>query len=102
MGELQDVQASEPASPGTPTGGDSNRGAGCCWFAPPPEVVVATVPDGEHHWLWDDGSEYFGEWRDGAAHGRGVFIWRSGTQLTQRAGLPCADYEKEERDVGST
>ena len=43
--------------------------------------LFAEVPDGERNYVWDDGSEYFGEWRNGAAQGRGVFSWPSGKLL---------------------
>ena len=42
-------------------------------------AVASAVADGRHHARWPDGSEYYGEWRDGRAHGRGAFVWPSGT-----------------------
>ena len=44
-------------------------------------ALTAAVPDGERNYVWDDGSEYFGEWKDGQANGRGVFSWPSGMLL---------------------
>jgi hypothetical protein len=41
-------------------------------------LVASVVADGRHHAHWPDGSEYFGEWRGGRAHGRGAFVWPSG------------------------
>ena len=43
--------------------------------------VASPVADGRHHARWPDGSEYFGEWRGGRAHGRGAFVWPSGAFL---------------------
>ncbi|KAK9845966.1 hypothetical protein WJX81_007112 [Elliptochloris bilobata] len=40
--------------------------------------VASPVADGRHHAHWPDGSEYYGEWRGGKAHGRGAFVWPSG------------------------
>ena len=44
--------------------------------------VASPVADGRHHARWPDGSEYYGEWRGGKAHGRGAFVWPSGASLT--------------------
>ena len=44
-------------------------------------AVASPVGDGRHHARWPDGSEYFGEWRGGRAHGRGAFVWPSGALL---------------------
>lgn len=44
--------------------------------------LEADMPDGEHSFVWDDGSEYFGGWHEGQAHGRGVFSWPSGRSPT--------------------
>ena len=44
-------------------------------------ALEAPVADGEHNFVWEDGSEYFGEWASGKAHGRGVFCWPSGAPL---------------------
>ena len=41
-------------------------------------LFVASVPDGEEHFSWPDGSEYFGEWRDGQPNGRGIYVSDSG------------------------
>ena len=40
--------------------------------------LAAEVSDGNNNYVWDDGSEYFGEWQDGLAHGRGGFSWPNG------------------------
>ena len=37
--------------------------------------LFADVVDGNNNYVWDDNSEYFGEWERGQAHGRGVFSW---------------------------
>lgn len=37
--------------------------------------LTAEVEDGNNNYVWDDNSEYFGEWEQGQAHGRGVFSW---------------------------
>ena len=42
-------------------------------------LFVASVPDGEEHFSWPDGSEYFGEWRDGQPNGRGIYVSESGS-----------------------
>ncbi len=42
------------------------------------------MPDGEEHHNWPDGSEYYGEWRDGQPNGRGIFVSQSG-QCTRGA-----------------
>jgi hypothetical protein len=39
------------------------------------------VKDGEQHYKWSDGSEYFGEWSKGLANGRGIFVYPSGVLL---------------------
>lgn len=44
--------------------------------------VEAEVSDGEHEWVWEDGSEYRGDWLDGKANGRGTFLWPSGRHCT--------------------
>ena len=41
--------------------------------------IEAEVADGEHEWVWEDGSEYKGDWVDGKANGRGTFLWPSGS-----------------------
>ena len=43
--------------------------------------LAAEVMDGNNNYVWDDGSEYFGEWQEGLAHGRGVFSWPNGCPL---------------------
>ena len=50
-------------------------------------LFVAEVADGEEHYSWPDGSEYFGEWRDGQPNGRGIYVSQSGgpKQPTDRA-----------------
>ena len=40
--------------------------------------LFADVVDGNNNYVWDDNSEYFGEWERGQAHGRGVFSWPNG------------------------
>jgi len=47
-------------------------------------LVASVVADGRHHARWPDGSEYFGEWRGGRAHGRGAFVWPSGAAPLSR------------------
>ena len=44
----------------------------------PRKLVRAALPDGEHHVQFGDGSAYYGEWRGGRMHGRGVFEWPTG------------------------
>lgn len=41
-------------------------------------VYVPDIPDGEEHQHWADGSEYYGEWRDGQPNGRGIYVSKSG------------------------
>lgn len=41
-------------------------------------IYVPDIPDGEEHQHWADGSEYYGEWRDGQPNGRGIFVSTSG------------------------
>ncbi|KAL0047732.1 hypothetical protein WJX82_010619 [Trebouxia sp. C0006] len=41
-------------------------------------LYVSDMPDGEEHHNWQDGSEYYGEWRDGQPNGRGIFVSQSG------------------------
>lgn len=41
-------------------------------------LVRAALPDGEHHVAFGDGSAFYGEWRGGRMHGRGVFLWPGG------------------------
>ncbi|KAI3437566.1 hypothetical protein D9Q98_000019 [Chlorella vulgaris] len=42
------------------------------------KLARAALPDGTHHIRYGDGSAYYGEWRGGRMHGRGVFVWPSG------------------------
>lgn len=41
-------------------------------------LQVDGVADGEQHYRWPDGSEYYGQWQDGRPQGRGIFVWPSG------------------------
>ena len=41
-------------------------------------IYVPDIPDGEEHQHWADGSEYYGEWRDGQPNGRGIFVSTTG------------------------
>lgn len=58
----------------------------CEQFEPGPErlygdpegIYVPDIPDGEEHQHWVDGSEYYGEWRDGQPNGRGIFVSTTG------------------------
>lgn len=61
--------------------------APCCeQFEPGPErlygdpggIYVPDIQDGEEHQHWLDGSEYYGEWRNGQPNGRGIFVSTSG------------------------
>jgi hypothetical protein len=44
-------------------------------------LYVSDMPDGEEHHNWQDGSEYYGEWRDGQPNGRGIFVSQSGQAM---------------------
>lgn len=59
--------------------------------ARPPRTPApaASLPDGTHHVAFADGSAYYGEWRGGRMHGRGVFLWPSGARLLLGAALAC-------------
>ena len=45
-------------------------------------IYVSDMPDGEEHHNWTDGSEYYGEWREGQPSGRGIFVSQSGQYQT--------------------
>lgn len=45
-------------------------------------IYVSDMPDGEEHHSWSDGSEYYGEWREGQPSGRGIFVSQSGQYQT--------------------
>ena len=45
----------------------------------PQGIYVPLMPDGEEHYHWKDGSEYYGEWWDGQPCGRGIFVSQTGT-----------------------
>ncbi|PRW20830.1 Phosphatidylinositol 4-phosphate 5-kinase 2 isoform A [Chlorella sorokiniana] len=69
------------ASPATPAPPPQQQAALPPPLAPPAlprKLVRATLPDGEHHVQFGDGSAYYGEWRGGRMHGRGVFVWPTG------------------------
>ena len=55
-------------------GGASGKGAAVAARMP----IQEDIEDGEAHHSWLDGSEYFGEWRDGRPNGRGIFVWPTG------------------------
>lgn len=46
--------------------------------------IEEDVEDGFHHFVWDDNSEYQGEWIDRKANGRGTFYWPSGIFLNPK------------------
>ncbi len=55
----------------------------------PRKLVRAALPNiynGEHHVQFGDGSAYYGEWRGGRMHGRGVFVWPTGELLAPICG----------------
>ncbi|PSC76693.1 Phosphatidylinositol 4-phosphate 5-kinase 2 [Micractinium conductrix] len=71
-----------------------------CEPSPPRRPAAAPpawhgVPDGTHQVRFADGSAYFGEWRGGRMHGRGVFCWPAGEryegewQEGQEGGAGC-------------
>ena len=47
-------------------------------YEDPQGIYVPLMPDGEEHHHWKDGSEYYGEWRDGQPSGRGIFVSQTG------------------------
>lgn len=40
--------------------------------------VSAQEAEGEQHYEFPDGGEYYGEWQKGMAKGRGIYVWPSG------------------------
>lgn len=68
------VPAQNPTGSSSVQGGALGKGAAVAARMP----IQEDIEDGEAHHSWLDGSEYFGEWRDGRPNGRGIFVWPTG------------------------
>lgn len=73
------VPAQNPTGSSSVRGGTSGKGAAVAARAP----IQEDIEDGEAHHSWPDGSEYFGEWRNGRPNGRGIFVWPTGVFTKQ-------------------
>ena len=56
-------------------------------------AYVSDMPDGEEHQHWPDGSEYYGEWRDGQPNGRGIYVSASGQSCCVSAYINHASFQ---------
>lgn len=77
-GSAADAQRHAPPSPPRTPEPLPAAAAVAPFSTQPPQLVPAALPDGTHHVRYSDGSAYYGEWRGGRMHGRGVFVWPNG------------------------
>ncbi|KAL4451483.1 hypothetical protein ABPG75_007145 [Micractinium tetrahymenae] len=81
---VREAQQQAPPQPSPSVGslavGEAQQQAPPQPASAPPAAVGPGLPDGTHQVRFADGSAYYGEWRGGSMHGRGVFLWPGGAR----------------------